>query len=101
MCCGSRPGPDAGGVGLVTLIPRVGGGRVPAVGLLMVSYAARQHIRNNALQHLHQEMSLTRRQGSVTLEDSLARLVKSGAITAADAAARAGYPDELESILRT
>lgn len=84
-----------------TLIPRVGGGRVPAVELLMVSYGARQHIRKNALQHLHQEMSLTRRQGSVTLEDSLARLVKSGAITAADAAARAGHPDELESILRT
>jgi twitching motility protein PilT len=84
-----------------TLVPRVNGGRVPAIELLMVSYGARQHIRKNALQHLHQEMSLTRRQGSVTLEDSLARLVKAGHITAADAIARAGHPDELESILRT
>jgi twitching motility protein PilT len=83
-----------------TLVPRIGGGRVPAVELLMVSYGARQHIRKNALQHLHQEMSLTRRQGSLTLEDSLARLVKSGSITHADAMARAGHPDELESILR-
>ncbi|MGB8063387.1 MAG: PilT/PilU family type 4a pilus ATPase [Candidatus Sulfotelmatobacter sp.] len=39
-----------------TLIPRRNGGRVPAAELLMVSYGARQHIRKNALQHLHQEM---------------------------------------------
>ena len=83
-----------------TLIPKVGGGRTPAVELLMVSYGARQHIRKNALQHLHQEMSLTRKQGSVTLEDSLARLVKAGLITHADAIMRAGHPDELESILK-
>lgn len=83
-----------------TLVPRTSGGRVPAAELLMVSYGARQHIRKNALQHLHQEMSLTRKHGSLTLEDSLARLVKSGQITAADALARAGHPDELESILR-
>jgi twitching motility protein PilT len=84
-----------------TLVPRINGGRVPAIELLMVSYGARQHIRKNTLQHLHQEMSLTRRQGSVTIEDSLARLVKAGSITTADAMARAGHPDELESILRT
>jgi Tfp pilus assembly pilus retraction ATPase PilT len=68
--------------------------------LLMVSYGARQHIRKNSLQHLHQEMSLTRRQGSLTFEDSLARLVRAGLVTQADALARAAHPDELESILR-
>jgi twitching motility protein PilT len=83
-----------------TLVPRVNGGRVPAIELLVVSYGARQHIRKNTLQHLHQEMSLTRRQGSLTLEDSLARLVKAGSITSAEAMARAAHPDELESILR-
>ena len=83
-----------------TLIARVGGGRVPACELLMVSYGARQHVRKNALQHLHQEMSLTRKHGSLTLEDSLGRLVRAGLITPADAHARAGHPDELESILR-
>jgi twitching motility protein PilT len=83
-----------------TLVPKPNGGRVPAAELLIVSYGARQHIRKNALQHLHQEMSLTRRQGSLTLEDSLARLVRAGHITPSDAMARAGHPDELESILR-
>ena len=83
-----------------TLIPKIGGGRIPAAELLMVSYGARQHIRKNALQHLHQEMSITRKQGSLTLEDSLGRLVKSGQISLADAQARAGHPDEFESVLR-
>jgi twitching motility protein PilT len=83
-----------------TLIPKVGGGRVPAAELLMVSYGARQHIRKNALQHLHQEMSLTRKQGSLTLEESLGRLVRASLITRADAVAHAQHQEELESILR-
>jgi twitching motility protein PilT len=83
-----------------TLVPKTSGGRVPAVELLIVSYGARQHIRRNALQHLHQEMSITRKHGSLTLEESLGRLVRGGLITASDAAARAGHPDELDSILR-
>src|SRR6266508_3181002 len=61
-----------------TLLPKVGGGLVPAAELLMVSYGARQHIRKNALQHMHQEMTITRKLGSFTLEESLARLVKHG-----------------------
>ena len=83
-----------------TLMPRNGGGRIPAVEILMVSYGARQHIRKDALQHLHQEITITRRQGSLTLEDSLARLVKDGHISRADALARAGHPDEMDSLLR-
>ena len=58
------------------LLPRTGGGLVPAAELLMVGYGARQHIRKNALQHLHQEITITRKHGSLTLEESLARLVR-------------------------
>ncbi len=83
-----------------TLVPRISGGRIPAVEVLVLSYGARQHIRKDALQHLHQEITMTRRQGSVTLEDSLARLVKDGHISKADALARAGHPDEMDSLLR-
>jgi Tfp pilus assembly pilus retraction ATPase PilT len=50
------------------LLPNPHGGRVPAVELLMLGYGARQHIRKNALQHLHQEITITRRHGSFTLE---------------------------------
>lgn len=83
-----------------TLIPGPSGGRAPAAELLMVSYGARQHIRRNALQHLHQEITLTRKQGSFTLEESLARLVKQGLITPNDAQMRARHPEEMESLLR-
>jgi twitching motility protein PilT len=72
---------------------------VPAAELLLVSYGARQHIRRNALQHLHQEITITRKAGSFTLEESLARLVQQGSLDRKDAVLRAAHPDELESIL--
>ena len=63
-----------------TLMPKIGGGRVPAAELLMVGYGARQHIRKNAVQHLHQEITITRKYGSFTLEESLTELVKQGLV---------------------
>jgi twitching motility protein PilT len=81
------------------LVPKVGGGRIPAVEVLRVGYGARQHIRKNALQHLHQEITITRKAGSMTLEESLTREVKSGAITRTDAIERAAHPDEIEALL--
>ena len=83
-----------------TLLPRIGGGRVPAAELLMVGYGARQHIRRNQLQHLHQEITITRRHGSFTLEESLARLVSQGLLERREAMARTGHTKELEGLLR-
>jgi twitching motility protein PilT len=83
-----------------TLLPRVGGGLVPAAELLMVGYGARQHIRKNALQHLNQEITITRKSGSFTLEESLAKLVLGGVMDRGDAMVRASHPEELESLLR-
>ena len=82
-----------------TLMPKTGGGLVPAAELLMASYGARQHVRRNALHHLHQEITITRKQGSFTLEESLAELVRKGSIDRADALSRAGHPEELEGLL--
>jgi twitching motility protein PilT len=82
-----------------TLLPRIGGGLVPAAELLMVSYGGRQHVRRNALQHLHQEITITRKQGSITIEESLAHLVKQGLVDRRDALTRAGHPEELERLL--
>jgi twitching motility protein PilT len=82
-----------------TLLPRIGGGRVPAAQALMVSYGARQHVRRNTLQHLHQEITITRKQGSFTLEECLADLVRRDLIDRKDALTRAGHPEELERLL--
>ena len=83
-----------------TLLVSTHGGRVPAAELLMIGYGARQHIRKNALQHLHQEITITKRAGSITLEESLAQLVRRGLISADDARARTGHAEELEGLLR-
>ena len=82
-----------------TLLPSSSGGRVPAAELLMVQYGARQHIRRNALQHLHQEITISRKHGSFTLEECLARLVLKGAVSRTDALVRAGHPEDFESAL--
>jgi twitching motility protein PilT len=82
-----------------SLLPRVGGGRVPAVELLMMSYGARQHIRKNALQHLNQEITITRKAGSFTLEDCLVVLVKQGLVEKSEALLRAWHPEEFEKAL--
>jgi twitching motility protein PilT len=83
-----------------TLIPRRNGGRVPAAELLMVGYGARQHIRKNALQHLQQEITITRKQGSFTLEESLAQLVFQNDLAREDAMVRALHPEDLDVMLK-
>jgi twitching motility protein PilT len=82
-----------------TLLPKIGGGIIPAAELLIVGYGARQHIRKNALQHLHQETTITRRQGSFTFEECLANLVKQGLVERQDALGRAMHVEELEKLL--
>ena len=81
------------------LLPRLGGGRVPAAELLVVGYGARQHIRRNQLHQLHQEITISRKQGSFTLEDCLAGLVKQGAVDRAEAGLRANHPDDFAHAL--
>jgi len=82
------------------LLPGKNGGRVPAAELLMVGYGARQHIRRNALQHLHQEITITKNKGSFTMEESLAQLVDQGHIDREDARMNAIHPDDLTSLLK-
>jgi len=85
-----------------TLIPRLpsaGGGVIPGAELLIVGYGARQQIRKNALQHLHQEITITRKNGSFTFEECLADLVKRDLIDRKEALARAVHPEEFERLL--
>jgi twitching motility protein PilT len=83
------------------LMPRSDGtGSVVAVELLLATYAVRNQIRNDKLQNLSQEITLGKRNGTMTMEDSLVRLVQDGLITLDEARVRATRPDELESLLR-
>jgi twitching motility protein PilT len=83
------------------LIPRADNqGRAVAVEVLLANQAVRNHIRNERLQNLATEITLGKRQGMISFEDSLAKLVADGLITIEDARARSSRPDELESVLR-
>jgi twitching motility protein PilT len=82
------------------LLPSKHGGRLPVAELLMVGYGARHHIRRNNLQHLHQEIPLTKKKGSFTLEESLVVLVKNGDIDKEEAQLCAIHPDDLEILLK-
>jgi twitching motility protein PilT len=83
------------------LVPRADGrGRVPAVEVLLANPAVRQHIRRERVENLHNEITLGKRLGMTSLEESLARLVRSGAITLDEAQVRATHVEELESLLR-
>lgn len=82
------------------LVPRRhDAGRIAACELLLATPAVRNHIRKEQLHNLYNEMVLGRRHGMITLEDSLARLVRSGLVDADEARIRASHPDELASIL--
>ena len=82
-----------------SLLPGADGRLVPAAELLVMSYGARQHLRKNALHHLHQEMTTTRKLGSFTLEESLASLVRAGRLDRPTASLRAAHPEELDLLL--
>jgi twitching motility protein PilT len=83
------------------LLPRKGGGRIPAAELLMVGYGARHHVRKNALQHLHQEIPLTKKKGSFTLEESLVQLIHFNQIDRDDAQLCSIHPDDLDILLKS
>ena len=83
------------------LVPRSDGqGRCVAVEVILATHAVRNHIRNDKVQNLISEITLGKRQGMISLEDSLAGLVRQGLISLEDARIRSGRPDELNSLLR-
>jgi twitching motility protein PilT len=83
-----------------TLLLSRKGGRIPAAELLMIGYGARQHIRHNALQHLNQEITMTKGKGSIAFEESLSRLVRNGHLDREEAMECAVHPDDLQARLK-
>ena len=81
------------------LVPRLDGGRAVAVELLLGTYPVRHHIRSEQLQKLYNEITLGKRIGMVSFEESLARLVRERVISPEEARIRSTRPEELESHL--
>ena len=82
------------------LVPTADGkGRVPAVEVLLATYAVRNHIRRGNLDRLYNELVGGRSRGMVTMEQSLADLVRAGTVSADEARVRSSRLDELERLL--
>jgi twitching motility protein PilT len=78
------------------LVPRKdAAGRVVATEILIANDAIRNHIRRGSFHQLHSELTLGRRLGMMTMEDSLAALVRNGSISEAEARLRASHPEDL------
>ena len=82
------------------LVPKKdGSGRAVAVEVLVATDSIRAHIRRGSFHQIHTELTLGKRFGMVTMEDSLASLVQAGTISEAEARLRASHPDDLASRL--
>ena len=83
------------------LVPRADGrGRIPAIELMLASFPVRHHIRSDKLEKLYNEITLGKRQGMTSFEESLAQLVREGRIDLDEARVRASHPEELDTRLR-
>jgi twitching motility protein PilT len=84
------------------LIPRAdNGGRAVAVEVLLANQPVRNHIRSGKPEQFATEITMGKRQGMISFEQSLARLVREGLITMEEARNRAARVDELESLMRS
>jgi twitching motility protein PilT len=75
------------------LVPKIAGGRVAALEILIANDAVRAMIREDKMVQIMSVMQTGKRYGMQTLEDHLNELVASKVIAYEEAAARANMPD--------
>lgn len=67
------------------LIPRIGGGRIPAVEILLGTPAIASNIRDGKSHLIDSVIQTSKDTGMITIDDSLSELVRNGLITLDDA----------------
>lgn len=77
------------------LLPKIGGGRIPAVEILIGTPAVSSNIREAKTHLIDSVIQTSQDVGMITLESSLAQLMLSGDITLETGQAYAMHPDEL------
>ncbi|MBI5044490.1 MAG: type IV pilus twitching motility protein PilT [Candidatus Levybacteria bacterium] len=81
------------------LIPRITGGRVLAVEILLGSSAVSSNIRDGKTHLIDSAIQTSKDAGMVTLEESLTVLVRSGQVSLEVAKGFANHPDELARLV--
>lgn len=89
-------------IGVVSqrLIPRVSGGLVPAVEVMIANAAVRNLIRENKIHELDLIVETSSDQGMISLNRSLVDLIRRGEISAENASLYSLSPGELQSLLK-
>lgn len=82
------------------LIPRIGGGRVPAVEIMKSNSAVKNLIRENKIHQLDLVINTSADEGMVSLNNSLSQLVKDGEISIEDACTYSTNVNDLKMLLR-
>lgn len=81
------------------LLQKVGGGRVPALEIMIKNHAVENLIRENKAYQLDSVIETSFREGMISLDKSMADLVQRGLITADDAFAHAKNKDYLQMLI--
>lgn len=81
------------------LVPRIGGGRVPATEIMIVNSAIRNLIRENKIHQINLVIETSLQEGMITLNRSLANLVKKGVVAQEKAELYSLNPAELRILV--
>lgn len=89
-------------IGIVAqrLIPKINGGLVPAVEVMMANTAVRNLIRENKTHELNMVIETSSEQGMISLNHSLVDLIRRGEISLENALLYSTNPAEIQSIMR-
>ncbi len=78
------------------LVPKIGGGRVPAFEIMIVNHAIRNLIREGKIPQIEAAIHSGRAEGMISMDYSLAQLYKDGLITEVDAKHFSINPETLQ-----
>jgi len=81
------------------LIPRIGGGRIPAVEVMFKNHAVENLIRENKINQLNSVIETSMKEGMISLDRALVDLVRRGLITVDNAFTFAKDIDYLRTIM--
>jgi twitching motility protein PilT len=82
------------------LVPQIGGGRIPAVEIMIKNHAVENLIRENKTFQIENVIETSMSEGMISLDKSLADLVKKGLITVDNAMIYAKNRDYLQMLIR-
>jgi len=88
------------GVLAQTLIPKIGGGRVMALEIMVATPAIRNLIREEKIHQIYSSLQAGSKYGMQTMNQALADLVRRRLITREHALNRSSLPDELVQLLQ-